>query len=232
MSTNPQQDGATFLLREDQFNIDELESMSHILTVCLKDGLIMCFYMVQDGTIHLQVTHPKGKTFELTSNGAVLIFPTTIEVKERTENLSQRNITNNSKDVREMTFKQEAQLGVSDDEKGGKKGGKPRGKNVEILDATKTPKTGAAEMTGKEEKKGKKKVKAKAKASKGLEDESEAHMHTECDINLRADDNSNNLLSTSTILQKERGEEEFWRCVLPSGTVVRYRENEDLQVST
>lgn len=32
------------------------------------------------------------------------------------------------------------------------------------------------------------------------------------------------------ILMKEKGDLEAWRCVLPSGTVVRYKQNGDAQV--
>lgn len=41
---------------------------------CLRDGLVVCFFIADDGTMTMQVTNPENQTIEITSMGIVRMF--------------------------------------------------------------------------------------------------------------------------------------------------------------
>ena len=49
---------------------------------CMRDGVVACFFIAPDGTISMQVTTVASDTFEINSNGAVLMFSSELHLKK------------------------------------------------------------------------------------------------------------------------------------------------------
>lgn len=44
------------------------------MNACLRDGIVVSFFIDNDGTMSMQVTNPANQTFEITSTGIVRMF--------------------------------------------------------------------------------------------------------------------------------------------------------------
>ena len=48
---------------------------------CLKDGLVVCFFIDDDGTMSMQVTNPSNQTIEVTSVGIIRMYASHLHAK-------------------------------------------------------------------------------------------------------------------------------------------------------
>lgn len=64
---------------------------------CLRDGLVVSFFIAEDGTMTMQVTNPESQTIEITSKGIVRMFASHLHAKaEENEDSPGRKLTCNS----------------------------------------------------------------------------------------------------------------------------------------
>jgi len=61
---------------------------------------------------------------------------------------------------------------------------------------------------------------------KGIPKDNESDM-----IDEKKDNRISNIQSIKDILLQEKGDTEAWRCILPTGTIIRYKDNGDAQVN-
>jgi len=48
---------------------------------CLRDGLVVSFFIAEEGTMTMQVTNPESQTIEITSKGIVRMFASHLHAK-------------------------------------------------------------------------------------------------------------------------------------------------------
>jgi hypothetical protein len=50
-------------------------------------------------------------------------------------------------------------------------------------------------------------------------------------VDEKKDSTISNIQTIKDVLIQEKGDTEAWRCILPTGTIIRYKDNGDAQVS-
>jgi hypothetical protein len=63
---------------------------------CLKDGLVVCFFIADDGMMTMQITTPENQTIEITSTGIVRMFASHLHAKiEENKDSKRKKLTCN-----------------------------------------------------------------------------------------------------------------------------------------
>ncbi|KAH8944050.1 hypothetical protein BDL97_13G088400 [Sphagnum fallax] len=180
-STTVIKDGNMIMMRgvmnNNHDNKPNVGDMEKSIVASLRDGVVVCFFLAKDGSMSVQVTTVASQTFELTSTGAVLMFPSKIHAKQK-----QSNSTSKGKEA------------------------PPKGKEPSKKDSSQQQQQQQQPV-------------AAAAAATATKEEEEAK---ELPIS--------NTQTIRDILLKEKGDVELWRSVLPSGTVIRYKENGGAQI--
>ncbi|CAM6096484.1 unnamed protein product [Calypogeia fissa] len=191
---------------------------------CLKDGVIATFFFAKDGTLHLQINIPgEGRIFEITSNGEVIFLP--LEIKKQKPKPDMEILPPSyphapqSKDTLKHDEKKILKREVSP-LKENTKGDKPKTKNIE-------------DSRGND---GEHRVKSKKKTGQEILDKPEKEEKQELDDNVEPGKEGeegqvfNNLELINGLSKKHAGDMEVSRCILPSRSVVSYKENGQTQI--
>ncbi|XP_073389288.1 uncharacterized protein [Physcomitrium patens] len=162
-------DGHIILLRahgpDDSSDSPRVKSVN----ACLRDGIVVSFFIDNDGTMSMQVTNPANQTFEITSTGIVRMFASHLHASKVEE---------------------------AETPEGEVPGRRGDGKTAE-----QPPLPSPAPPPPPKE------------GAEGAKSEEPVEKRIFRDL-----------------LVQEKGEQESWRCILPTGAVVRYRNNGDAQV--
>ncbi len=84
------------VMNNNHDNKPNVGDMEKSIVASLRDGVVVCFFLAKDGSMSVQVTTVASQTFELTSTGAVLMFPSKIHAKQKQSNSTSSNTTTTS----------------------------------------------------------------------------------------------------------------------------------------
>ncbi len=91
------QDGNMIMMRgfmnNNHDNKPNVGGMEKSIVASLRDGVVVCFFLAKDGSMSVQVTTVASQTFELTSTGTVLMFPSKIHAKQKQSNSTSSSTT-------------------------------------------------------------------------------------------------------------------------------------------
>ncbi len=84
------------VMNNNHDNKPNVGDMEKSIVASLRDGVVVCFFLAKDGSMSVQVTTIASQTFELTSTGAVLMFPSKIHAKQKQSNSTSSSTTTTS----------------------------------------------------------------------------------------------------------------------------------------
>lgn len=230
---------------------DSSSEKQRTVMASLVDGVIVCFFFAKDGTLSLQVNNPSGRTFELTSSGVVVFLPVDKVADEPPSNtaapstppdvLSSDPSTPSRGGDKEREGDGSAEKSPRKGDKG-EESKKKKGDGKDEISSKETEKP--AKKKGKKEKgdskaekpskDGEKGKKSKKKGQKDADiSESEPEPEVKAQHVLTSDTEtklSSDLQFLNKVYEEEQGGKEISRCILPTGSVISYKENGEMKV--